>query len=269
MKAIVKLKLRHQIPNVYSKLLPPEILDFSLNETKATCGDCAMTVEKRGPRARITYQGHLKCCTFEPMLPNFLVGALLKEKPSLQLQIKINDGVPLALLPTTDYRNRFSARKKTDFGQREDLLCGYYDREKQNCSIWKNRGSVCTTFFCQSDLGDQGKRFWSLFGEYLHHVEMCLAEEALVHLDFSPRQVSEQLDVMVPLKRVKEIPTATRRRLWNGYQSEEFYLKAADWVQNLTRDQMPEILGDMGLKKQNKVIGQIRRIEDRRAHGAS
>lgn len=263
----MKLKLRHQIPSVYSDLLPEEILNFSLSETKATCGDCAMTPIKRGARAKVTYEGHLKCCTFEPMLPNYLVGELLGDRPSHQVIQKMEnkgEAIPIALLPHPEYRNKFNKRKPSDFGNREDLLCGYYDSEKQNCSIWRNRGSVCTTFFCMSDAGARGMTFWKLFGDYLHHVEMCLSEEAMVHLDFSPRQVSEQLDVMVPAKKAKALTSKELKKLWNSYDGKEFYLKASKWVRGLTREQMPEILGEMGMKKQRAVINQIKKIQEAR-----
>lgn len=268
----MKLKLRHQIPSLYAKLLPEELLDFVIRETQATCGDCAMTREKRGARAKVTYQADLKCCTFQPMLPNYLIGELLSAGPSPQLLEQLQthgEALPLALLPSAEYRNRFNGREKADFGQRKDLLCGYYDPERQNCSIWRSRGSVCTTFFCMSDLGPQGMTFWRLLGDYLHHVEMCLSEEAMVHLDFSPRQVSEQLDVLVPNQTARRLPSASQKRLWNGYERKEFYLKSAKWVRGLTRDQMPEILGQMGLRKQKAVLAQIRKISREKSNVSS
>lgn len=277
-----------------------------------------MTKEKRGERARVTYEAHLKCCTFEPRLPNYLVGKLLATSSSSakepvsgaaesgtssgasastsagsrfpaeagsDAQV-IGDGLrpkvpsallseglrkkfeselsclPLAVLPDLEYTKKFSKRRRTDFGNREDLLCSYYDKTTQNCSIWRYRGAVCTSFFCMSDLGAQGLRFWRLLGEFLHHVEMALSEEALVHLDFSPRQVSEQLEYLEPSGEVRGPNKARWRVLWNSYADPvEFYRKTSQFVENLTREQFEEALGPTGLRKERKLLSQIRRIQ--------
>lgn len=253
----------------------PEILQFQIRETKATCHDCAMTVQKRDPRARTIYQAHLKCCTFEPRLPNYLVGEFLAtvSTPSPGLRQKLaekTDCLPLAVLPSAEYTRKFTRRKPGDFGQREDLLCSYYDRKAQNCSIWRSRGSVCTAFYCMSDLGAQGLRFWKALGDFLHHVEMALAEEALTHLDFSPRQVSEQLEFYEPSKNAKSPNPERWKQLWNSYADpEQFYRKAHQFVENLTREGFEEALGEIGLKLERKLLSQIRRIQlSRSKHGS-
>ena len=56
-------------------------MSIDLEEKKATCDVCAMARPKN--RTKVHYQPDLKCCTFHPFLPNFLVGAILQD-PSLK-----------------------------------------------------------------------------------------------------------------------------------------------------------------------------------------
>lgn len=220
-----------------------------------------MSPAKRGARARITYLPHLKCCTFQPNLPNFLVGALITEfekrrESWFHEMLKSEGALPLGLRPPMEYRRKFLSRGPRDFGRREDLLCTFYDRETGGCRIWRHRGSVCTSFFCRSDLGPRGLRFWSLFGDYLHHVEMCLAEEALVHLDFTPRDLSRQLDALIAPKK------KTGSSLWKTYRDRaDLYRRTAEWVGNLSRQGFEDALGSEGLKKERKVLSRIGRIQ--------
>ncbi|HVQ37685.1 MAG TPA: hypothetical protein VMS31_09130, partial [Pyrinomonadaceae bacterium] len=51
------------------------------SETKATCDDCAMAAApgtQPSPTARF-FDPVLKCCTYMPTLPNFLVGRILSD----------------------------------------------------------------------------------------------------------------------------------------------------------------------------------------------
>src|SRR4051812_27801212 len=50
-----------------------------------------------------------KCCTFQPFVPNYLIGSMLESKPLA----KTSNGVlsPLGLCPTSDYRTRFFSKE--------------------------------------------------------------------------------------------------------------------------------------------------------------
>jgi hypothetical protein len=270
------LKLQHQLPEFYRALLPREILSAEVRETKATCDSCAMTREKRGARARVTYQGHLKCCTYEPFLPNFLVGAVLSHADRFPVGVaamrakieKREFALPIGLVPRLSLQVEFNNRRSGEFGQREDWLCPYYQKDSNNCGIWKYRGSVCTAFFCQSDFGAKGLRFWSRFSNYLGYVEMALAEEALVELDFSPRQISSQLEYLnrkdaSASERLDSLSAKDWRQIWNGYDSgvEEFYKKCYEKVKSWDRARFEEALGETGAQQERRVKAQLLRLQ--------
>lgn len=247
-------------------------MGFEILETKATCGSCAMSPDKE--KGKITYQPDLKCCTFEPYLPNYLVGALLQSastSPSAMgaLKKKIQQrkfSLPIGMTASVKYQVLFNQRKPQDFGNRRDWLCTYYNQDLNNCGIWKYRGAVCTTFFCKSDLGKKGLSFWAELNNYLTYVEMALMEEVLVHLDFSPRQLSDCLDYLnrkegTPTEmKAAALPLARAKKLWNGYfdEQEDFFRKTYQMVKEFDKKRFEEALGEMGMDLQNKLIKTLR-----------
>jgi hypothetical protein len=250
------LAFRHLLPVIYRQLLPEAVINLQIVETKATCDSCLEV-----PR----YKEHLKCCTFHPFLPNYLVGQILRDEQkkttfvSEVLQHKISKrhyALPLGVLAPVRYQVEFNSLKSKLFGQKEEWLCPYYDRTWDRCGIWRNRGSVCTSFYCQSSKGRRGGNFWKLSLDYLSYVEMVLAEEALVQLDFSPRQIS---DLLKDLNRFEasaaelksdSLPLKKARDLWNGYYDDQpgFYLKSLAVIQGLSQKDFHEAMGELGEK---------------------
>lgn len=250
------MKLRYQVPAIYQRVLPSMLLDLDPVETKATCDACAMAPGRT--RTKIKYQADLKCCTFHPWLPNFAVGALLRqENPSPVIRQKIRDrhyALPIGIAPPLKYQVDFNARVEQDFGNRADWLCPYYDRERNLCGVWRHRGSVCTSFYCKSDQGKDGKRFWRSFEDLLSYWEVSLMEEALVRLDFSPRQVSDLLSYLNRFEAAPEeiesfvLPEKKARELWNGYYDDQegFYEKSLRVIENLSPGDLADAQGETG-----------------------
>lgn len=252
------MKLRYQLPPVYQALLPREILDFAPEETKATCDTCAMSKPRH--RGKIHYREDLKCCTFHPFLPNYMVGALLKEDEGAGQKVlrskieKREYALPIGMTAPVNFQVPFNHRTEMEFGNREDWLCPYYDKEKQNCGVWRHRGVVCTTFFCKSSFGKVGLQFWEKLNSYLWYVELALLEEALVMLDFSPRQIIDLLDYHNRFEGTPEemkssfISEKKARDLWNGYYNDQegFYKKAHDIVMKIDKKSFHEMIGEQG-----------------------
>lgn len=259
------MKLQHIVPTIYNGLLSRKILALDTSETKATCDNC---LRARDKRFAYTYKPELKCCTFHPYIPNFAVGGLLlSETESVGIK-KLKNKIlmrefafPVGLMAPFDYQFIFMTKEENQFGNDQNLLCPYYDSLKNQCSIWKYRGVVCTSFYCRSDFGQDGLKFWAVLSDYLSYVEMALAEECLVQLDFSPRDLSDQLQYLN--KREFE-PAETEQKcltlevdkaLWNGYSDKfEFYKKCFAIVSKLDRNQFKEILGTQGLELEKEVI---------------
>lgn len=252
------MKLQLQLPQIYSTLLPREILEFEPFEKKATCDSCAMSRPKY--RGKTPYRSDLKCCTFHPLLANYLVGAIFLDPAAQEAQKILRDKIlrreyalPIGMAAPLTYQVEFNNREIGDFGQREDWLCPYYNKANGLCHVWKSRGVVCTTFFCKSSYGKTGLKFWDSLSNYLWYVELALLEEALVMLDFSPRQIMELLDYHNRHEASEEELTPVleerkARELWNGYYEDQegFYKKCFDIVANIDKKSFHEMLGEQG-----------------------
>lgn len=259
------MQLNSIIPLFYKGILNTKVLAIEVTEKAATCDNC---LRSRDKRFATNYNPNLKCCTFHPYLPNFAVGALLEQKnetigiQAIKNKIKEHEfSFPIGLLAPFEYQFKFLTKENSDFGNDQTLLCPYYDKLANQCSIWQYRGVVCTSFYCRSDFGQNGLKFWAVLSDYLSYVEMALAEECLVQLDFSPRDLSDQLfylnkhDFDTDEISQKFISSDKIKNLWNGYADQQsFYKKCFAIVQKLDRNQFKEIIGKPGLKLEKEVI---------------
>lgn len=247
--------LKEILPEFYSDLLDKKLLESDATETKATCGNC---LRSRDKRFQYLYKSYLKCCTFYPLVPNFAIGGILDKKlpGAAVIEKKIKERqftLPLGAFPTLKFQYEFMNREFEDFGNREDLLCPYYNKAEQNCGIWEFRGVVCTTYHCTSNRGKAGQAVWAQLNDYLSFVEMALAEECLVQLDFSPRDISDQLGFLNRTEWSSEETTQEMlsstdfKKFWNGYTDyAEFYGKCYAHVRNLSKKEFKEIMGQQG-----------------------
>ena len=268
LKKNFELKLKYILPAIYQNFLSDKVLSLDSAETKATCDNC---LRSRDKRFAYTYKPDLKCCTFHPYLPNYAIGGLLSENSGYEggvgrhkLIEKINKRefvFPIGALAPFDYQFLFLSKDEEQFGNDENLLCPYFDKNKNRCSIWQYRGVVCTSFYCRSDYGQDGLKFWAVLSDYLSYVEMALAEECLVQLDFSPRDLSDQLQYLNKREfepneiEMKDLSVEADKKIWNGYTDKiEFYKKCFKIVSQIDRKQFKEILGNQGLELEKEVV---------------
>jgi hypothetical protein len=178
--------LRDTLPAAHRHLLPELYDRAAVPETRATCSDCAMCPKGGAASGGIFFKPDLKCCTYHPTLPNFLVGAILSDasaeitegKRRIRERIARRIGVtPQWIAPPRKQRVLLEAARGSSFGRSKALLCPYFD-ERGLCTIWRHRESVCSTFFCKHDTGAVGDAFWMANKNFLGHVEARLARHA-------------------------------------------------------------------------------------------
>jgi len=162
-------------------------------EIEATCGDCAM---RPGAGDRQTDDGYffhpeIKCCTYVPELPNFLVGRILGDEDAAladgraTVAERLRAGV--AVTPrgldrhpthTLLYKNSIMA-----FGRSRTLRCPHYHAgEGGRCAIWRHRGATCATWFCKHVRGAVGRSFWQSLHQLLRAIDGGLARWCLLEL---------------------------------------------------------------------------------------
>lgn len=98
--------------------------------------------------------------------------------------------------------------------------------------------------------------------DYLTYVEMALMEEALIRLDFSPRQISAcftYLNCDTGTKEEKKswsMPEKTAKVFWRDYDSDQegFFIKCFKIVSTFDRSDFKEMMGEQGLDIQNQLL---------------
>jgi hypothetical protein len=137
-------------------------------ELGCTCDSCVKLAPKGQEKGPEQYDPETKCCTYMPMLHNFLVGALLDDPdPSLAegratVEVRIDAGravTPLGLYATQEYLDRY--QDGLNFGRDPSLRCPHYLEHRGGaCGVWRHRESTCSTWYCVHDRGDADKKFW-------------------------------------------------------------------------------------------------------------
>jgi len=258
------MKIIENFPHVYSNLLPTFFDSAIPRESLATCQDCAMC--SKGNQTNSLDIGYFspttKCCTYYPTLPNYLVGAILcdSDKDSLQGQSRILEKIrkkigitPHSISPPRKHALLYSNGNR-GFGRSESLVCSFYVPEDGICSIWKNRESVCSTYFCKSISGVDGKDFWNATKSYLSHVQNCLAWYVLKELNFDlnelmiifERYENSSLDA----NDLDDRPCSDEEysKIWQRWamKEEDFYRLAFQIVTNLSSSKLEKITGIVG-----------------------
>jgi len=171
-------------------MLPPryaawisDLLGGTLPEEQvATCERCVMQAGEVPEGYR--FRADAKCCTYVPALPNFLVGAALRELPPgpARAGLERRMAAPAVCTPhgldvADDERRRYLAIVRTEtFGRDPGLRCPHYLVEAGGlCGLWAHRNGVCATWFCKHERGAAGQRFWQALEAVLTLIERELS----------------------------------------------------------------------------------------------
>jgi hypothetical protein len=254
---------REPLPPLYDGWVTELLQGTIPREQRATCNDCAMcspTGARSRPRDHY-YDPKIKCCTYIPVLHNFLVGRILSdEHPAARagrttVENRITGGVaitPLGLDAPPAFSVLYRNIKPEAFGRSQNLRCPHYLEDSGRCGVWRNRNSVCSTWFCKHVRGRVGYDFWrqSLL-HLLRQIEQDLACWCLLQLDFGDDAfqylmttrdqgeglTAESIDSRVEAERHKQIWGQ-----WCGREA-EFFVKCAELVERLSWDDVLAICG--------------------------
>ncbi len=222
-------------------------------EPHATCSDCAMISGDHGAES---FDPSTRCCTYQPTLANFLVGALLLDRPSSKaarfgqrtLRARIRDGAsvtPLGVAQSERFRLTYEAATPGDaFGQARSMRCPHYFEDEGLCGLWRHRESTCATWFCKHARGAVSFAFWRALQDLLTACERALARHAVLALDVGPKALAALLTHEGPhaagarldAAQVDERRDAERHRaLWGRWATREeaFYIESARLVEPL------------------------------------
>ena len=235
-------------------------------ETRATCDDCAMCApegETAADANTFYFSPRTKCCTYQPSLPNYLVGRVLEDQDfafsagRATVERRIDNGIgvtPLGLDHAATYLLLYE-HSPGGFGRAESMRCPHYLEEGGGrCGIWRHRNSVCATWFCKYERGALGMVFWDRTRELLIAVERDLAAWCVRESDLE----AEALDALFSVRRKpneQELISADdldgradpgrARKLWGKWlgREREFYRECAPRVNSLTWEDVLAISG--------------------------
>jgi len=241
-----------QLPDFYREVFPPQFDAPIPTERFATCDDCAMACNP--PPGQEAYHPNRKCCTFHPVLPNYLIGALLADqrpeweegRHRIRAMIQRRIGItPFGLFPSRKHDHLVKAG--VGFGQSRALLCPFYREAGGQCTIWPFREAVCATYFCKTVTGAAGKDFWHEVKMYLIFVQDCLAGYALHELEMPIMERSKYQNQPLTAADLDDLPPddATYRHQWADWvgREESFYRTCHRLVTALDRKGYQSLTG--------------------------
>lgn len=247
--------LRSLLPSVYASLLPPHFDQPVVQETRATCGSCQMLNQGTLPDgvSGVFFRPETKCCTYQPSVPNYLIGALLSDtradvaegQERVRAHIKTRMGVtPQWLGPTAKYEVLYDASMRTSFGKNTVLKCTYY-ADDGRCTIWRHRETICSTFYCKFSSGALAAAFWKALKDYLVHMELTLARWAMeaVSLDVNEPNTPRGTLAIHELED-RPPPDGLYKKWWGPYvdREAEFYIACHDKIKTLNREKYVQLV---------------------------
>ncbi len=162
---------------------------------KLNCDDCRMCRSKDGEISPFSSQ--VKCCTYEPFLPNYLLGAMIQEKGFEFFDQTFNKAsgvlMPIGYFPSFELKNKLENNPKL-FGQSTDVRCHFYLNGQ--CSIWPYRGSQCRSYFCWQEHEKAHAESSNKINKFLNEKEFITLQNALALWAYPPKKWFEQLDIL-------------------------------------------------------------------------
>jgi hypothetical protein len=162
-------------------------------EPLATCRTCAMApkeVPAVGVMAatEIVFTAPARCCTYQPKLPNWAVGRILRRggigAERVRAKIAAREGIhPIGLQPAGAWRKAWDGRGANQFGREPAFTCPYWvEGTELACSIHADREAVCRTWHCKYGAGARSHAAWAALHALLQRIERALAQFCLDHV---------------------------------------------------------------------------------------
>ena len=242
------------LPNLYGKWISQLLEDSIPAEQAATCDSCAMCFHENSgsERQAFYFNPAIKCCTYAPELPNFIVGAILADlnddmavgRKSVQQRLTAGVGVtPLGVSPSPNftllYRNSPAA-----FGRSQTLSCPHYMAETGCCGIWQYRTPTCFTWFCKHNHGAVGHNFWQELHLLLLAIQQNVALWSMAKLGIDtktmrallnqPQRIDAESNISGDILDGK-VDESWQRSVWGNWygREEECYQRCADFAKEL------------------------------------
>ncbi len=221
----------HRFPGFWRFLFPSDFVRLPFpKEEKATCFAC--------PRIQdCGYRSDYRCCTYHPRVPNFALGlASVSAEAHAGLNRALAQGMllPEGMLASPHQWLQFMQDQEQDlYGKSQTVLCPFLAPDTGACGIHQFRNAVCSTYFCEHDLGEAAEEFWGLVQTLGSQVELLLSQWVLEMLGFDLKSYIQTLNSLAPqlpeLIKEEKWSIPIRKSLWGSWYGQElkFYQKCA------------------------------------------
>lgn len=253
------------LPPLYARWMDELLAAPIPNESRATCNDCAMWLKPADAPDQpppVVFRRDTKCCTFQPELHNFLLGAILDDpdrglawaKEMIAVRLLRRTGVtPLGLRPDAFaglLYDRIVDGARETFGRLREVRCPYYIEQGGKCGVWRHRNAMCSTWFCKYERGAVGMTFWKTQLALLRAAERALALWCVLELDLGITAKTTLLylqnrDGSSARDLVEPVPEHGYQALWGSYVGRELelYRECARLVAGLSWADVRRIAG--------------------------
>jgi hypothetical protein len=248
------------LPKMYAAWLQEALNTDLPAESKATCSDCVMCPSSGETASSIfPFQPDLKCCTYTPRLPNFLVGQILAADDlphgvaAVRARLEARAGVDPLGIGAAPVTGLIQEQAVNVIGQGRALRCPYFVVEDGSCGIWSYRNHLCSTWFCKHERGALGHAFWLSVKALLKSMEGDLAQWAARESGLS---ASAQRQLMLEADLSANAPLDANdvdgvvsdphySALWGEKRGDEeaFFKSCAERVGSLSWSEVLEICG--------------------------
>lgn len=180
----------HRLHKIWQKILPEDVLAQTPPiETKANCMACPK-VQSDGFRPGV------KCCTYHPKVPNYLLGFALDSASKGKVESLIEGGF---LLPEgsghtpMQWLDVMRLDQSKEYGRSSEVVCGFLDQSSGLCGIYDFRNSACSTYFCMYDQ-PYGETFWETLHHFMGRAELALIQIAMKKVGFDVEGYLDRYD---------------------------------------------------------------------------
>ncbi len=248
------------LPPLYARWAADMNLDLA-PEPLATCDACVMLRPAADARPEgVYFDEATKCCTYQPALPNFLVGRILADRQApadrgrevLLRRLAHREGVtPLGVEPSAVMRDLYLATTHAGtFGRTPELVCPHFaPGATHNCGIWRHRNATCATWHCKHARGATGWRAWRRLRELLALVEARLARWCAVEVGLGLEGLANLLALSDasgrPEERAPSTPERAYKQAWGPWAGREvdFFEACAERVGQLGWEDVVRVCG--------------------------
>ena len=193
------------------------------------------------------FSSKTKCCTFKPIIPNYLIGGIIQDStqhPDILNWVNQNrQTFPLGIFPTKDDFITYDDILPDKFGRMDSFVCDFY--HDGLCGIWKYRSAICSTYHCHFYKGFYGQQFWEDVRDFLQLIEERIAQYCCYELGISARYLKQNTtnffinfqSAKWPLSNDEQLPLDDIWGDWVDKQA-DFFRECTKITQQLTYDDL-------------------------------